>query len=53
MNGQPRINAGFLIGHHEFYEDERRRGMPAVKKRRMVTPRRVVKGKRKTSGRAS
>lgn len=47
MNGQPRINAGFLVGHHEFYEDDRRRVLTAVKKRRMVAPAKTVPKRKK------
>ena len=52
MNGRPRINEGFLVGHHEFYENERRRDrrlLKPLKRRKLVKPRQAVKDKRKAS----
>lgn len=53
MNGRPRINEGFLVGHHEFYENERRRdGTAKIVRVRHLRPKKLLrrgKDKRRSS----
>ena len=50
MNGQPRINPGFLVGHHEFHAFEERRARREelrIEKNLLLIAKLVKRGKRR------